>query len=280
VRERTVEVAGATLYVKELGAEDAPPVVVLHGGPAAHHDYLLPAFAELAGAFRLVFYDQRGGGRSTVTREADLSWPRHVEDVGAVLDALSLARPHLVGYSFGGLWAMLFAARHPDRVARLALVSSVPGWHGYRARLEERLAAAQSSAAVKTEREALERSGLRESLPEEHRRRRFALSIAGYFVDPRLAHAVTPFRVQARTAEAIARSLGAFDFRDELAALDGSRTLFVHGAEDPVDPSLAADLAARIGARFESLPGCGHVPYVEAVAPFFGILREFLGGPA
>ena len=280
MRERSIDLPGVSLYVKELGPETAPPVVVLHGGPAAHHDYLLPAFGALADAFRLVFYDQRGGGRSTGAAGADLSWERQVEDVGAVIDALALERPHLVGYSFGGLWAMTFAARHPDRWGRLALVSTVPGWHGYKARLEERLQAAQQGPAVLAEKEALERSGLRESLPEEHRRRRFALSIAGYFVDPRLAHEVTPFRVQARTATAIMKSLGDFDFREEVARIDGSRVLFLHGAEDPVDPSLAADLAARMGARFESLPGCGHVPYVEAATPFFGMLRGFLGGPS
>jgi len=85
--------------------------------------------------------------------------------------------------------------------------------------------------------------------------------------------------VQARTAEAIQASLGAFDLREELAGLDGSKTLFVHGAADPVDPNLTKDLAARLGAGFELLPGCGHVPYVEAPTLFFGILRRFLGGP-
>jgi proline iminopeptidase len=278
VREAFVDVPGARLYVREIGPVEAPAIVVLHGGPAAHHDYLLPGFAALADAYRLVFYDQRGGGRSTAERDADLSWERHVDDVGAVMDALGLPRPHLCGYSFGGLWAMLFAARRPERVAGLALVSTVPGWHGYRPRLEARLAAAQSSPAVRAEREALERSGLREALPEEHRRRRFALSIAGYLADPRLGHAVTPFKVQARSAEAISRSLGDFDFRDRLGGITGARTLFVHGADDPVDPALAADLAARLGARFESLPRCGHVPYVEAPEAFFGILRPFFGG--
>src|SRR6185436_3719560 len=98
-------------------------VVVLHGGPAAHHEYLLPAFARLADQFHLIFYDQRGGGRSRVEPGVDLSLAAHLADVADVLDAHDLRRAHLCGYSFGGFLAMLFAARHAERVDRLALAS-------------------------------------------------------------------------------------------------------------------------------------------------------------
>lgn len=271
---------GARLSVVELGPAEAPPLVVLHGGPAAHHDYLLPGFAALADERRLVLYDQRGGGRSRVPPEADLSFARHVADVAAVLDALGLARADLAGYSFGGLIAMVFAARQPARVARLALCSSAPPWHGTRESLDRALAAAQARPEVAAERAALERSGLREHAPDEYRRRRFALSVAGYFADHRLAHALTPFKIQARTAQAVQASLGDYDLRDEVAGgLDAARTLFVHGDRDPLDAAPLRELATRIGARFELLPGCGHVPYVEAPEAFFGILRAFLGGP-
>ncbi|NIR44596.1 MAG: hypothetical protein GWN99_09900, partial [Gemmatimonadetes bacterium] len=63
-RHYLAEGAAGPLFVRELGS--GPPVVVLHGGPGAHHDYLLPHFGRLADEFRLYFYDQRGGGRSRV----------------------------------------------------------------------------------------------------------------------------------------------------------------------------------------------------------------------
>lgn len=278
--ERTVTTPdGVELFAVELGPADAPPIVALHGGPAAHHDYLLPGFAALADQFRVILYDQRGGGRSRAPGAADLGFDRHLDDLGAVLDAFAIARADVAGYSFGGLIAMVFAARRPERVRHLALCSSAPPWHGYRDGLDRALAAAQAEVAA--ERTALERSGLRERLPEEYRRRRFALSVAGYFADPRLAHALTPFKVQARAAEAVRQSLGDFDFREEIAAtLDGARTLVVHGERDPLDHRHMAEVAARIGARFELLPACGHVPYVEAPGEFFGILRAFFGGPS
>jgi proline iminopeptidase len=274
------------LHVVELGAEHtlAPPLIALHGGPAAHHDYLLPAFAALAGERRVILYDQRGGGKSRVPPGTDLSAGAHVADVGAVLDGLGAEAADLCGYSFGGLWAMRFAAAHPERVRRLALCSSVPLWHGYREGLDRALAAAQRSEWMAAERAALDASGLKESVPDEYRRRRFALSVAGYFHDPRLAYALTPFRVQQAAAEAVRRSLGDFDFRGELssAALRPGfpRSIVIHGEDDPIDVALARETAAILGARFEPLPACGHVPYVEASGKFFAILRAFLGEPS
>ena len=52
------------LYWVEYGDPDAPPLLLLHGGPGASHEYLLPQMLELAKEHRLVTYDQRGGGRS------------------------------------------------------------------------------------------------------------------------------------------------------------------------------------------------------------------------
>src|SRR5260221_3980958 len=121
--ERTAEraVRGVTLFEGEIGA--GPPAVVLHGGPGAHHDYLLPGFDRLARGRTLIYYDQRGGGRSPVSRETPVGWREHVEDLEALRGLWGLERLALVGYSWGGLLALLYALTHPDRVERLRLVS-------------------------------------------------------------------------------------------------------------------------------------------------------------
>jgi pimeloyl-ACP methyl ester carboxylesterase len=262
---------GIPLFVHEIG--EGRPIVVLHGGPAAGHEYLLPAFAKLPG--RIVLYDQRGCGRSLVPPGTALDFEANLRDVGTVLE--DVGATDLVGYSFGGLFAMVYAARNPGRIRRLALASSAPPHHAFRAGLDAALAASQSSPWVAAERAALERSGLRESLPEEYRRRRFSLTVAGYFADPRLCYGLVPFKVQSRTADAIKESVGDYDFRDEVAGLDGSRTLFLHGEADPIDWRLLRQTADACGATFELLTASGHVPYLEAAEPFFSILRAFLG---
>ena len=59
-----LQVNGVSLFERRVGA--GPLVVVLHGGPGAHHDYLLPQYDRLAAGREVLYYDQRGGGRSPV----------------------------------------------------------------------------------------------------------------------------------------------------------------------------------------------------------------------
>ena len=97
------------LYHTAYGPEDAPRLLVLHGGPGASHDYLLPQMLELASDYRLIFYDQRGGGRSRAEDRTPVTWRTHVEDLAALVRELSLEPLTLVGYSWGGLLALLYS---------------------------------------------------------------------------------------------------------------------------------------------------------------------------
>jgi proline iminopeptidase len=98
------------LYWVEYGDPAAPPILLLHGGPGASHDYLLPQMLVLAEEHRLVTYDQRGGGRSRHDDDrAVIGWRDQVEDVARVAAELRVSPLTIVGYSWGGLLAMLYA---------------------------------------------------------------------------------------------------------------------------------------------------------------------------
>src|SRR5258708_546470 len=136
MHEATVGLNGVHLYTRRVG--DGPAVIVLHGGPGAHHDYLVPQSERLALGRTLLYYDERGGGRSPVSRETPVGWREHVADLEALRQRWGLERVTLLGYSWGGLLAVLYALTHPDRVSRLALVSAAPLTAAWRDEFERR----------------------------------------------------------------------------------------------------------------------------------------------
>ena len=269
----TRRINGVELFERRIG--EGPPVVVLHGGPGAHHDYLLPGFDRLAHGRTLIYYDQRGGGRSPVERSVPVGWQEQVADLNALRDVWGLDRLTIAGYSWGGLLALLYATEHPDRVERLGLVSAAPAWREARADFEGRFGDRNLSPALQDARKALRESGLREQDPESFRRRVFELSVAAYFYDPARARDLTPFRVTGRTQDEVWDSLGDYDLRPALSRLD-LPAIVLHGDSDPI-PVYAAETAAQLlKAPLHVLEHCGHVPYVEAPEEFTRLLGGFL----
>lgn len=273
------------LYWAEYGPADAPPLLVLHGGPGASHDYLLPQMLALAGEYRLIFYDQRGGGQSKSTDRAAVSWQTQVADMDAVIQEFSLDPATIVGYSWGGLLAMLFAiesagGRTKSRAAKLVLLDPAPVNAEFRREFEAEFARRQNADTVMRLREELAASGLRKRDPDAHRQRAFELSVAGYFADPTAAHDLTPFRVMARIQDSVWESLGDYDLtrRKQLDTVHVP-ALVVHGRQDPI-PLESSELVARtLHAPLVVIDGAGHVPYVEQPAEMFAAIRSFLSSP-
>ena len=269
----TREVRGVSLFERRVGS--GPPAVVLHGGPGAHHDYLLPGFDRLARGRTLIYHDQRGGGQSPVGRDVPVGWQEQVADLEALREIWELDRMPLVGYSWGGLLAMLYAIAHPDRVERLALVSPAPAWKEARDRFEQRFAERNLDPALQARRRELRESGLREQDPAAYQRQIFDLSVLPYFADPTRVGEMTPFRVTGRTQQEVWSSLGEYDLRPALARLS-LPAVVLHGEADPIPIETARAVADALGADFHPLPRCGHVPHVEAVDALTRILDGFL----
>ena len=281
------------LYWCAYGPASARRLLVLHGGPGADHRYLLPQMLALAEDHELVFYDQRGGGQSRADDPSPITWQTHVEDLAAVANELGFDRPEIVGYSWGGLLAMLYSlsARHtvpgspfalpiptPSRIphpASLTLIDPAPITRKHREQFEAEFSRRQQGPVIQALRTELAASGLRERDPDAYRQRGFELSVAGYFADPARARDLTPFRVVGRVQQSVWSSLGDFDLTSSLSH-GAIPALIVHGREDPI-PLESSEVAARaLGGRLVILEHCGHVPYVEQPQSLFGALRDFL----
>jgi proline iminopeptidase len=269
----TRAVRGVDIFERRVG--EGPAVVVLHGGPGAHHDYLLPGFDLLGTGRTLIYYDQRGGARSPVSRDVPVGWREQVADLEALRALWGLDRMTLVGYSWGGLLAMLYAIEHPGQVQCLALVSPAPASRAVRAVFEERFQARTLSPALQAARAELRASGLRERDQGAYQRRLFEFAVAGYFHDPDRVREMTPFRLTERTQKEVWASLGDYDLRPDLRALRVTAHV-VHGDDDPIPVDSARETAECLGAGLTVLRDCGHVPHVEAPAEFVAALDPFL----
>lgn len=255
-------------------------LVVLHGGPGAHHDYLLPQLLALAEERECLFYDQRGGGRSKTDDRAPITWRTQVEDLAKVIAELAPGPLTLIGYSWGALLAQLYAieaaaGRVGPLPERMVLLDSGPIARAWRLEFEAEFARRQSGERITRMREELAASGLRERDAEAYRQRTFELSVAGYFADPARARDLTPFRVTGRVQQSIWESLGDYDLRDALRALK-IPTLVVHGMQDPIPLASSEAIADALGAERVWLEDCGHVPYVERSGELFAAVRDFL----
>jgi len=264
------------LYWARYGAAGAPQLLVLHGGPGAHHDYLLPQMLELARDHELVFYDQRGGGKSKSDQAAPITWRTHVDDLALTARELISGPLTLAGYSWGGLLSMLYAtSRISPFVSRMVLIAPASVTREHRKVFETEFARRQESDWVKSERAALVASGLRERDPDAYRQRGFELSVAGYFAHMENAHDLTPFRVTSRVQQSVWESLGDFDVRPGLRTLS-IPSVVLQGRQDPIPLASGEEIAGALRARLVVLEDCGHVPYVERPAELFSAIRSFL----
>ena len=288
------------LYWCAYGRPGARRLLVLHGGPGADHRYLLPQMLELADEHELVFYDQRGGGQSRTDDPAPITWQTHVEDLDAIASELGLATREIVGYSWGGLLAMLYALTsadavpdsilthpessdsrpsafrgHPSIPDFLVLIDPAPITRAYRQQFETEFTRRQQGPVIQALRTELAASGLRERDPDAYRQRSFELSVAGYFSDPAHAHDLTPFRVVGRVQQSVWASLGDFDLREALGRVRVP-TLIVHGRQDPIPLASSESAAEALRAKLVVLDDCGHVPYVEQAQSLFDGMRDFL----
>lgn len=268
------------LYWARYGPADASKLIVLHGGPGAHHDYLLPQMLHLAERHDVIFYDQRGGGRSRSDDREPVGWRTHVADLAAVVREFNLDPLSIVGYSWGGLLAVLYALEAADNSSlpapsRLVLIDPAPLARKYRQQFEAEFVRRQRGPAIQRMRDELARSGLRDSDPDAWRQANFELGVAGYFAHPENARNLTPFRVIGRIQQSVQESLGDYDLIPRLGKI-GCPALVVHGRDDPIPVESSIEGARAMNARLVLLDDCGHVPYVEQPARLFAAVDAFL----
>jgi proline iminopeptidase len=243
------------------------PALLLHGG-AAIPDYTRECAAALGERFSTIRYTQRGTPPSD--GEPPYSVEAHVADAVGVLDALGLERAWVIGHSWGGHLGLHLAVAHPDRLLGLLLIDALGA-----------VARALADQDANLRRGLTEEQRARLDRIEERRRagdvteaelvERWTIVWPRYFANPETASA-PPARAGVQVSIEANRSIADhFERRTLERALPTLRlpVLFVHGEEDPLPPRSTTDTAALIsGALVETIPGCGHFPWLEQPAAF------------
>jgi proline iminopeptidase len=124
---QTFEAGGVSIYYEVIGGGSRSPLILVNGGPGFDHRYMhcSDAWDRLAAGRKVVFYDQRGNGRSSPIKDGQSCLlADQIADLDALRGRLGLERMDLLGHSWGGYLVMAYAARHPERIAHLMIVDS------------------------------------------------------------------------------------------------------------------------------------------------------------
>lgn len=250
-----LDVHGVSIAASTFGSA-ADPAVLLIGGSGASMDWWEPGFcAALADAGRYVIrYDHRDTGESVSYPPGQPGYPSDqlFADATGVLDALGVARAHVVGISMGGALAQLLAIDSPDRVRTLTLISTSGGAG------DEDLP--MGSVATVPEPDWADRAAVVEYLVATQRA---AASPARPF-DEAAAREVATVAVGRTTSPESAEknhfaTEGGGPWREKLPDITAP-TLVLHGTDDPMFPLAHGEALAREipNARLVALPRTGH----------------------
>jgi len=280
-RQGLMSLPEGRIFYEVVGSGD--PIVVIHGGPGLDHNYLRPGLDVLAQGHTLVYYDQRGTGRSAVDLDsAAINIDSFVEDIEGLREVLGYERITLLAHSFGGLIGIQYALRHPDRTRALILMSSVEPGGRWRTQATVR------QQAARTEADSVELAGL---LASDGFAERAAPVMSQIYRVSFRSTLKNPDRVgelnldlssaTAHDGPEVARllgtSLGTVDWWDDLPGIDVP-TLVVHGRYDPTPPAAAREMAEAFPQGKLVMLDTGHFPFVEDPSALLAAVSAFLTG--
>jgi proline iminopeptidase len=294
IREGYVDANGVMIYYKIFG--HGKPLVTVHGGPGASHDYFLPYLTPLARHYQLVFIDERGSGRSQTLEDVSAYTVENmVEDVEAVRQALGFGQISLLGHSYGGVLAQAYALKYQKNLSRLILASTFSSTKAINevfVRMKEKMPAELRDRINKMESEGLYGHG------KDYQKNRYTTEYMtaawgdGYFpyiyrnrpdpnYDPvdngKMSWDLYREMWGSHGEFVIDGNLKSVEYTDRLATIKVP-TLILVGDHDESDPSMSQVMHEKIaGSKLVILPESGHMTFVDQPGIFEKAVEDFLG---
>jgi proline iminopeptidase len=272
--------SGVTIWYEVRGGGSGRPLIMVNGGPGFDHTYVLcsDAWDRIAGRRRVVFYDQRGNGRSSALKKGQsCTLADQIADLDALRAKLGADRVDLLGHSWGGYLVMAYTARHPEHVAHLIIAdSAAPKWADtefiFKYVYPEGIA---HQAGLDVEDTLGDPAASARSLREY---------MSMLFVSPakrdEFLSRMDTYHYTRSVNEKLNADLAKYDLWPVLP-LFTMPTLVVTGRWDMnVAPSTAWKIHNAIpGSRWEVFESSGHLPYFEEPEKFVRVVDDFLGAP-
>lgn len=280
---------GINLYYQFAG-KGADTIVIIHGGPGMDAGYMIADFETLANKHVLLFYDQRGGGRSelpdTGTIKYSLHIDRHIEDLEALRNYFSFTRMTVLGHSFGTIIAGKYAIAYPANVKRMILIGAVPPYAGdFGARYDKALSGVLSKEEI-TELNFLSNEIINGSDPVDACSRYWAIALK-----PRIAAGLPISVLKGNCCSAPAAairygyrytqiitfdSLGDWDFREGLKKVTAP-TLLIHGDEEAIPMDMVEEWTKYLPkSELIKIAKAAHFPYAERPSEVWPRIENFL----
>lgn len=296
IQEGFVDANGALIYYTILGKGE--PLMVVHGGPGASHDYFLPYLLPLARTNKVIFIDERGSGRSEKLQDVSkYTVENMVEDVEAVRQALGLGKINLLGHSYGGILAQAYALKYQKNLSHLILGSTFASTSAMNQVLASEKQSMEPEARQKLQ--ILEDAGLFDKgKPWEKNRYPNDYAVLawgdGYFpylyqnrpdpnYDPAGQNTTTAWDLYREMWGShgefiIDGNLKSVEYTDKLAGIHVP-TLLLCGDHDESNPSLSRTMHDKIsGSKLVILPKSGHMTFVDQPDMFIQTVNGFLHG--
>jgi proline iminopeptidase len=293
IREGYVDANGVMVYYKIFG--HGKPLLIVHGGPGASHDYFLPYLTPLARRNELIFIDERGSGRSQSLEDASgYTVENMVEDVEAVRQALGLGQISLLGHSYGGVLAQAYALKYQKNLSHLILgsaFSSTKAINEVFVRMKEKMPADVRERIDKMESAGLYGHG------KDYEKNRYTTEYMnaawgdGYFpyiyrkhpdpnYDPvengKMSWDLYREMWGSHGEFVIDGNLKSVEYTDRLSTIKVP-TLILVGDHDESDPSMSQVMHEKIaGSKLVILPESGHMTFVDQPAMFEKAVEDFL----
>jgi proline iminopeptidase len=278
----------ARLYYRVMG-RSGDTLIAIHGGPGVDLESIAVDFAPLAERHVVIFYDQRGAGRSTLPRDTTtLNAVQQTRDLDAVRRYFGLSRVTLVAHSYGPLLAASYAIAHPDVVRRMVFFGPVPPRRGdFWKRFGQSMTTRLDSSQRKQLAEAVRQLG--DTTVDARAACRAYWAIA---MRPRLAEpdrtlplirsdlcGSAPAGIRyglTTTNRVVMDSYGDWDLRPALASVPAP-TLVVHGEEESIPMDLVIEWTTALPhARLLRVPRAAHFTYAERPELVWPAVEAFL----